>query len=359
VNIVDEAVYAKKRFGDKVRRIRGTYTLLRELSSINGATISRTLVDKVMYTVETLPPLGKEYWWFLFFGDDGRQLMVLIYRKFGSGMVFDGKEVVFWNIDHGAFKAVTTGWIYDGKEMHDLGVSNPVIVSDSGGKALVSRVSDQKMTFKGNFPEYELKIGDLVQLKMTEGDSLENKCAYGVHLPPFGAGWIDIFSKAEGHVLGQKFLGTAHLQKVVGIMPYGSFHWARVVFQNGSEFSFFCLKPWKKSRKYFHISMNFYDHQARKYVRFRKPQLKISEEQEKTKTWTIEGWDKDNELRIVLETYAEKKFTMNGGGSQVYIEYAVTPSEFTFKTRDQTIISLSDLGGGVGTLEDAYGSPVF
>ena len=215
------------------------------------------------------------------------------------------------------------------------------------------------MTFKGGFPEYELKIGDLVHLKMTEGDSLENRCAYGVYIPPFGAGWIDIFSNAEGDMLGKKFVGTAHLQKVVGIMPYGSFHWARVVFQNGSIFSFFCLKTGEKSRIYFHTSVNFYDHQARKYIRFKKPQLKISEEMEKIKTWIIEGWDEDNELKIVLETYAEKKFIMHGGGSQVYIEYAVTPSEFMCRTRDQPIISLKDLGNGVGTLEDAYGSPIF
>jgi hypothetical protein len=358
MRIADRAVYDKKRVRAKVRRIRGTYTLLRELSSINGANISRRLLDRVMYSFETLPPLGKEYWWFLFFGNDGRQMMVLVYRKFGGGMVFNGKEVVFRKTDQGAFQAVTTGWIYDGKGIYDLGVSNPVIVSAPGGNALVSQVSDRKMTFKGSFPEYELKIGDLVHLKMTKGDSLENRCAYGVYLPPFGAGWIDIFTNADGDVLGKKFVGTAHLQKVVGIMPYGSFHWARVVFQNGSIFSFFCLKPGKKSARYFHISMNFYDHQTRNYIRFKKPRLKISEEMGKITTWTIEGWDEENELRIVLETYAEIKFTMKGGGSQVYIEYAVAPSEFRFRAKDKTV-TLKDLGDGVGTFEDAYGLPGF
>jgi hypothetical protein len=358
MRIVDRAVYAKKRVRDKVRRIRGTYTLLRELSSINGANISRRLLDRVMYSVETLPPLGKEYWWFLFFGKDGRQMMVLVYRKFGSGMVFNGKEVVFRKTNPGAFQAVTTGWIYDGKGIYDLGVSNPVIVSSPGGKALVSKISDRKMTFKGGFPEYELKIGNLVHLKMTEGDSLENRCAYGVYLPPFGAGWIDIFSNAKGEVLGEEFVGTAHLQKVVGIMPYGSFHWARVVFQNGSIFSFFCLKPGEKSKMYFHISMNFYDNQTRKYIRFKKPRLKISEETDRITTWTLKGWDEENELSIVLETYADIKFTMNGGGSQVYNEYAVTPTQFRFTTKDQTI-TLKDLGNGIGTFEDAYGLPGF
>ncbi len=343
---------------DKIKGILGTYALLGQLSSINGVNISRRLLDRVMYGVETLPPLGKEYWWFLFFGNDGRQMMVLVYRKFGSGMVFNREEVVFRRTGPGAFQAVTTGWIYDGKGIYDLGVSNPIIAISPGEKTLVSKISDRTMTFDGGFPEYELKIDGLVHLKMTEGYFLENRCAYGVYLPPFGAGWIDIFTNAEGNVLGKKFVGTAHLQKVVGIMPYGSFHWARVVFQNGSVFSFFCLKPGEKSNKYFHRSMNFYDHQLRRYIRFSDPRLIISEETGEKITWTIEGWDEEHELIITLETYAEKRFTMNGGGSQTYIEYAVMPSRFRFTTNDQTV-TLKDLGDGVGTFEDAYGLPGF
>jgi hypothetical protein len=46
---------------------------------------------------------------------------------------------------------------------------------------------------------------------------------------------------------------------------------------------------------------------------------------------------------------------MDGGGSQTYIEYAVIPKEFSLKTPDQSI-TLSDLGNGVGTFEDAFGS---
>jgi len=358
LRIADTAFDGTKRIIDKTKRTLGTYALIRQLSSINGANISRRLLDRVMYGVETLPPLGKEYWWFLFFGNDGRQMMVLVYRKFGRGMVFNGEEVGFKNIDQGAFQAVTTGWIYDGNGIYDLGVSNPEIVSAPGAKALVSQISDRKMTFKGGYPAYELKIGDLVHLKITEGDFLENRCAYGVYLPPFGSGWIDIFSNAKGTVLGEEFVGTAHLQKVVGVMPYGSFHWARMVFQDGSTFSFFCLKPGKKIKMYFHTSMNFYDHQTRRDIRFREPQLRISEENGIIKTRTIEGWDEENELRIVLEIYAEKKFTMKGGGSQVYIEYAVRPVEFKFRTKDKTI-TLKDLGNGVGTFEDAYGLPGF
>ncbi len=358
MRLADKASDAKNAHTGRIKRVLRTYSLLRKLSSINGPDIGPGLLDRTMYSSETLPPLGKEYWWFLFFGRDGRQMMLLVYRKFGRGMVFNGRKAVFRKIDQNAFQAVTTGWIYDGKEIYDLGDRNPVIVTGPEEKTLVSQISDQKMTFKGGFPEYELEIDDLVHLKMTEGDFRENRCAQGVFLPPFGTGWIDIFSNVTGEVLGEEFTGTAHLQKVVGIMPYGSFHWARCVFQNNSMFSFFCLKPGKESKKYFHISMNFYNHETQRYIRFRHPQLRISKENGKKMTWIIEGQDRENELRIVLETYAEKRFTMDGGGSQVYREYAVTPAKFRFKNKDQTV-TLKDLGDGVGTLEDAYGVPGF
>ena len=355
MKIVDGAYERVKHTVDEIRGIRRTYALLRRLSFINGANVNGELLDRVMYSFEALPPLGKEYWWFLFFGRDGRQMMLLMFRKFGRRMVFNGEEVAFKKMDQGAFQAVISGWIYDGKEMHDLGVTNSIAVACSRAKAIVS---DQKGSLEGGFPEYELKIDGLVHLKMTEGDFLENRGAHGVFIPPFGAGWVDVYSNAEGNVLGEEFVGTAHLQKVVGVMPFGSFHYARVVFQNGSTASFFCLETGKGSKRYLPRSLDFYDHKTKRYIRFRKPKIRISEERGKTPTWVIRGWDKDNEFRIVLEAYADKRFTMNGGGSQVYIEYAVKPSEFSFRTKDQTI-TLEDLGEGVGTFEDAYGSSVF
>lgn len=358
MTIVDETFNGMKNAVDEMKRIRWTYALLRKLSIINGPNVSGKLLDRAMYNFEALPPLGKEYWWFLFFGRDRKQIMVMMFRKFGKSMIFNGKEIVFKKMNHNAFQAVTTGWIYDGREIHDLGDTNPVISVNLEEKTMVSKVSYRELVLKGSFPEYELKIDGLVHMKMIAGNFPENRCAHGVFVPPFGVGWVDIYSNAEGDVLGEEFEGTAHLQKVVGVMPYGSFHWARVVFQDDSTISFFCLKTGKVSKRYFHKSINFYNHETKRCIQFKKPRLRISEDRWETPKWIVEGQDEDKELRIVLEAYAEKRFTINGSGSQVYIEYAVTASEFSFRTKDRTI-TLADLGGGVGTFEDAYGSPAF
>jgi len=352
-NPVDAIKYA----GEQARLFARTYSLLRKLSSINGAGVDADLLNRTMYNSEFLPPLGKEYWWFLFFCGDKRQLMLLIYRKNGQSMVFNGEDIALRKINKNEHLAVTACWIYDGKEMHDFGASNSVVSTSQQEKTLVSQIGEERITLKGEFPTYELEIGRIVHLKMNEGSLLEKKCAHGVLIPPFGIGWTDVFSNTEGEVLGKAFTGTAHLQKVVGIIPYGPFHWARVIFRNGSMFSFFGLKAGKDSKRCFRVSVNFYNHDEGTHIRFRKPRLRIERENDKKCAWRIDAYDRDHKLRMLLTSYTEKTFTMVGGGSQTYVEYAVTPEEFQLETEGH-VITLKDLGEGVGTLENAYGSPI-
>ena len=336
---------------NKIRGISETYRLIRKLSSINGSDVSKTLLDRVMYNVETLPPLGKEYWWFLFFGQDGEkpvQIMLLIFRKYGKKMWFNNKEMVFRELEKNKFQAVTAGWVYDGEELRDLGDTNAIVEIQE--KKIVSEISGQKMRLSGSFPNYELSVGDLINLEITKGNYLEDKDACGVFLPPFGVGWVDVFSDVDGIVLGKKFKGTAHLQKVVGLTIFGPFHWGRIIFQNGSSISFFCLKTGKSSKTYFRKSVTFHDVENNKTIRFGNPELKISK---RGNNWIIVGNDYDKTFRIVLEAYAIKQYDMRGGGSQTYIEYGVTPKEFNLKTKDRRI-TLEDVGKGVGTFEDAY-----
>ncbi|MCK4715053.1 MAG: hypothetical protein KAT35_05725, partial [Candidatus Aenigmarchaeota archaeon] len=90
---------------------------------------------------------------------------------------------------------------------------------------------------------------------------------------------------------------------------------------------------------------------------FKKPDLEILKNGGKRITWVVKGHDKDKAFETILESYAVKRFDMNGGGSQVYIEYAVVPKSFILKT-PEGVFTLKDLGRGVGTFEDAYGSPL-
>jgi len=346
--------------GSDLKKINKTYGLLRKLASINGINVSNEILDRVMYSTELFPPLGKEYWWLLFFGREGEmpvQLMILIFRKNGQSMIFNDKKIVLKRLGKNQFQAATAGWIFDGNELHDLGDTNAITTVFPGRKALISEVTSQEIMLAGGYPNYELKVGNIIDLNMRKGEYLKDCAAHGIFIPPFGMAWVDVFSEADGIVLGKEFKGTAHLQKVIGIAPFGPFHWGRLFFKNGSSASFFCLKAGKDSNKYFHRSVNFYDNKQKKIIEFKKPRIKISKKEGKNSVWTIEGQDADKKIRIVLNSYATKKFIMEGGGSQVYIEYAVTTEEFYLEVSGQKI-DLIDLGRGVGTFEDAYGSPI-
>jgi len=335
----------------KIERIWNTYSLIWKLSSINGSNVSKTLLDRVMYNFEGLPPLGKEYWWFLFFGRNGKrpvQLMLLIFRKHGKKMLFNDKEMILRELEKNKFQAITSGWIYDGKKLCNLGDTNAIV--EIQGKKIVSEISGQKLILSGTFPDYKLIVGNLINLKITKGSYLEDKSVNGTLLPPFGVSWIDIFSDVEGIILGKRFKGTGHLQKVFGVTIFGPFHWGRLVFQNGSSASFFCLKTGKDSKTYFRRSLIFHDIENKRIIRFDNPKLKILK---MGNNWIVEGRDTNKTFKMILETYATKRYVMKGDGSQVYIEYAVIPKEFNLKTKDRTI-TLDDMGNGVGTLEDAY-----
>jgi len=339
---------------NKIKGIWNTYNKLWELSKINGSEVDKKLLDQVMFSTEILPPLGKEYWWFLGFdttGDKPKQLMLLIFRKYGKKMLFNGETMEFNGNEKDQFLAVTSGWVYDGDRLLDLGDTNAIINIDKN--EIMGEVSGHKLLISGGYPNYRISVGDIIKLNLTKSDTLQEKDAHGVFIPPLGMGWVDAFGVAEGEVFDGKFSGHSHLQKVFGVAPFGPFHWGRIIFQNGSIVSFFCLKTGKNSQVFFHKSLLFIDNVNNEIIKFNKFKLKISKSIGEKLYWVIEGKDAEKELLMTLESHAKKTYSMKGGGSQTYIEHAVTPAAFYLKT-DSKLIFLNHLGKGWGTLEDAY-----
>jgi len=338
----------------RIKGIKETYSLIKKLASISGPDISDGLIDRTMYHIEKLPPLGKEYWWFIFFSEEGEkpvQLMLMICRTYGKKMIFNDKEMELSNLGNDKFKAVTTGWVCDDKELRELGDTNAI--TEIKDNKITSELSGQKVVLKGNFPNYKLEIGDIVDLDLKKSDYLHTKEGFGGFFPPLGLGWINIYCNVEGTVLGKGFKGRGHLQKVFGVTLMGPFHWLRLHFKNGSVARFFCFKPNKKSKRYFKESFDFYDHEKKRIIDFGKIDLNISK---KGNQWIVTGKSKDKtkKFKAVLDVYGHRKFNMKGDGSLVYNEYAITPAEFILKTKEEEIV-LDDLGGGgVGTFEDTY-----
>jgi len=344
-----------------IKNIRKTYELIQEIASVNGINPDEKLLHRTMFNSETLPPLGKEYWWFLFIGEDTDkpiQVMFLVFRKHGNQMLFNKKHMDFKNIKNNKFQGVTSCWAWDGEKMHDLGDTNAITTLDPKHNTLTSKISNHDIHFNGTYPNFKLKIGDAINLEMTELNQIDSKDAYATFLPPFGIGWVDMFSKTTGTVLGKKFKGKAHLQKVVGVTTSGCFNWGEIFFENGSSFTIFCIKPKKNSKIALHTSATFYDNHKKTITKFNDPKIEISKKEPENKNeniqWVIQGADNDNEFTLVLDTYSKKEFNMKTIEWQTYIEYLVTAKEFKLKTKSKEI-NLSKLSKGTGTFEDAYG----
>ena len=137
-----------------IKNIKGTYGVLRELASINGCNVDNGLLDRVMYNIEALPPLGKEYWWFIFFDYSWKktpvQIMLLMYRKRGKEMLFNGNKIRLRELGRNKFMGVAAGWIYDGKRLRDLGDTNSMTKVYPERKAIVSSISNHKITLANN-----------------------------------------------------------------------------------------------------------------------------------------------------------------------------------------------------------------
>ena len=336
------------------REILETSDIVRQLSKIKDSDIKKSLVDRVMFNSEALLPLGKEYWWFIAFDNNGekpKQMMLLVYRKHGRRMLFNGKEMAFKNYSKNKFLAVTSGWVYDGTKLHELGDHNVTVELESN--KLTSSISSHELIIAGDYPNYQVKVGDIIDLDIKKSNTIKGKMGQGVMVPPLAMGWVDAYGAIEGTVMGEVFRGEAHLQKVVGISPPLSFFWVRILFDDSSIFTSFTLKTGKNSDTLFHKSLKFFDKTNNEKIIFKNPQLKFSKMPGEPLKWVFEGKDEDKEMRAVLVSHAEKCYTTKGGGTQVDTEYVVTPIEFTLKTVDR-VITLDDLGKGGGSLEDGH-----
>ena len=142
-----------------------------------------SVLDRVMYNAETLPPLGKEYWWFLFLSLEGEkpmQFVLLIFRKHGRRVRFNDKEMVLREFKENTFQAATAGWIYDGDKLSDLGDTNAVTEVVSQRKTIVSAISGRKMMLNGSFPNYRLNVDNIIDVDIGKLNGTADKDAHGV-----------------------------------------------------------------------------------------------------------------------------------------------------------------------------------
>jgi len=313
-------------------------------------------LDEIFYKCENLVPYGKEYWFAIFTGTDGKKPMQLIScfgRRNSRKSVIDNVEINGTNPVDGLLKTAAFAWCYDGrKKLVVPTVETGTTVAD---KSIVSSGDGLSIGISGTVPLYNVKI-----------DSGPIKCDFYLKKPSFGFDEevlnelkmglnyqvYNLYYDFDGILNGKEQKGRCYLQKVILSTPLVPWHWARLIFGDGSFFVFF--KPYFGGRDLNYQLRNkglFYsaEHDRLFWIY----NMDVSHDRRRT-NWKFTCKGDDYSLNASVKTYAGHGFSFRHGGAFNYDEYMVNVKKFDFNSGD-VHINMKTLGNGAGIVEDATG----
>lgn len=331
--------------------------------------------DKLFFTFEDLPMMGKEYWFLYFLVPGEKKQTVLTF-----GRAEDGVRVNQTSVDkaaesgEGGWRAGEGGshmeslpcaavcWMYDKKKRVLIDSHAQVRLEREGKGSKVNRLiassgPEHQVIVEGKYPGYDIRLVD------------DGKTIFSAHAHPpkkgmpyeivnllrtplvsqFGAVMANYYFEFEGKMNGRALAGKAYLQKVVAVMPLAPWNWVRLEFAGGATFDFFAAKPLGSDRKEIHFACNdFLEIRGRK-LKTGKLTLSSWLTGEKRR-WLLTGKD----FYLSMESFAMQPFVMKQKMTFRYDEYLVVVRDFAMKADGKTYC-LEKLGAGSGIVEEASG----
>jgi hypothetical protein len=313
--------------------------------------------DELFFEIEDLPTMGKEYW-FLHFCAPPREEQVIL----TLGRSVDPVRVNDTALPEGATQdsvvCAAVCWLHSSKGKQVIFDSTARVRLKKGETTnlLEANQGASKITISGKYPKYHLEL-------VKGGKRIFTARAFPpkhglpyelVHLmktplaPRFGAAMINYYFDFEGVLGGRKLSGKAYLQKVVAVLPLAPWNWVRLHFAKGVALDFFAGKPLGDKSK-LHFACNDYVEMGGRRVKLRDLKLSSYLSGEK-RIWILSG----RNLFVAMESYALQPFIMKQKTTFCYDEYIVKVKSFAMRDGGREY-TLSDLGGGVGLVEDASG----
>jgi hypothetical protein len=313
-------------------------------------------LDEIFYKYEDLVPYGKEYWFAIFTGTEGKKPMQLIScfgRRNSRKWAIDDVEVNGTNPGDGVLKTAAFAWCYDGRRK--LVVPTVEAETTVADKSIMASGRGLNIGVSGTVPAYNVKI-----------DSGPIKCDFNLKKPAFGFDEevlnehkmglnyqvYNLYYDFDGTLNGKAQKGRCYLQKVILSTPLVPWHWARLVFHDGSFFVFF--KPYFGGRELNYQLRNkglFYS--ARHDRLFEVSNLDVYHDRRRL-NWKIVSKGEDYSLNMAIRAYAGHGFSFRHGGAFNYDEYMAIVKRFNFES-DGIRLDIKALGGGAGIVEDATG----
>jgi hypothetical protein len=311
----------------------------------------RREMDTWLFNCETLPKFGKEFWFMHFVSTDKDSKGQLI-LTFGQS---EGKvNVNKMTIDPRDKKpnVASVCWAYLDKKMEIL--NSATTFTKSPGRFILKN-NEAEISFNGNYPKYSLCIkskGKLIADLDTSGIKTKQKRYEftenfkGV----FGYELVNLYLDFKGVLDNKKIKGRAIVQKVLITGPFVPWRWGRFTFRDGSTLEFYKLYVGAKNLNYRVISTyRFSGIKSGEHSVF---QNLIVDQIPNMPFWSVQSPDK--KIMMILEIYSTEKFTLKARGNIDYTEHLVRIVYFQLE-RNGKIISLDDLGGGIGMFEVTKG----
>jgi hypothetical protein len=308
-------------------------------------------IDAWIFNPVNLPKFGKEFWFMQFVSTD-KNANEQIFLTFGHS---EGKvKVNSMTLDSDKLDQLFASvcWAYQDKK---ISILNNASKFSSDRHELRLKTSDTDISFKGSYPNYTITIkkgGKIIsKLNLFELKTKQDKYEFYEYFKGiFGSEIINLYMNFEGTLNRKKIRGRALVQKVIYTGPFIPWKWGRLTFNNGSTMEFFNVRLGGKRLNYrINSDLNLSDRKTGKKIHLEGVMV---EEIKGTPFWIVQNEDK--KLKIVLESYSEEDFTFKGLGKFWYREHLVKIIYFNFEI-DGRVIDLSELGGGIGMLENTAG----
>lgn len=324
--------------------------------------------DKLFFTFEDLPMMGKEYWFLYFLVPGGKKQTVLTFGRAEDPVMVNQTSVDKamerggWNAQPDSLHCAAVCWMHDEKKKVLIDSHAQVRLEREGEGRKVNRLTassgpQHRVIVEGKYPEYEIRLVD------------DGKTIFSAHAHPpkkgmpyeivnllrtplvsqFGAVMANYYFEFEGKMNGRALAGKAYLQKVVAVMPLAPWNWVRLEFAGGAAFDFFAAKPLGNGKRELHFACNDF--------------LEIRGRKIKTGKLTLSSWLTGGKRRWLLtgkdfflsmESFAMQPFVMKQKMTFRYDEYLVVVRDFAMKAEGKTY-TLDKLGAGSGIVEEASG----
>ena len=314
--------------------------------------------DDLFFSIEDLPPMGKEYWFLYFCTPHGDEQVILTCGRSADSLEVNGAPLAVSKAKAGVPCAAVCWYFSKGRKkvVFDSHAKVSLLAMEGAQRGICARNGADRMSISGKYPIYgiRLDVGGRKVFSAKASPAHRGRPYEMSHMlktpisPRLGAWMINYYFDFKGELEGRELSGRAYLQKVVAAMPLSPWNWVRLEFESGASLDAFVAKPIGEAGGVRFAANAYFESKGRRHpLRGLALRSWLSGSR---RIWVLSG----RNLLAVMESYGVQPFVMRQKTVFRYDEYIVRVKSFALKLGPRGI-GISELGEARGIVEDASG----